>query len=108
MPAVPTEEEAAMKPESFPEANRLLTAPSGDEEHVQNLPVLDSGEYVISQWRMSLRERLRVLVRGRVWLWVRSNAGTQPPVCLDTKPIEFEGPPKRRWLAWLPLARVKT
>lgn len=48
---------------------------------VDDLPALknDDGR-TVSCWRMSWRERLRVLLTGRVWLCV---LGRQPPVRVD-------------------------
>jgi hypothetical protein len=63
-----------MKPTPFPESNGTLgggTAESfGTEDDVIDLPVHRGNGQVISCWRLSWVERLRVLASGRVWLHV--------------------------------------
>lgn len=82
-----------MKPVQFPEANVQLHAPSGMEDEVSVLPVCRTEAasegsdkkhvYHISCWNLSLWERLTILFRGRLWLWVMSYA--HPPVSIDTR-----------------------
>lgn len=77
-----------MKPVPFKYVNKTLQ-PSG-ATHSQNvsgvdsLPIWTDGEQCLSRWRLSWRDRLRVLIYGHVWLAVLSGA-TQPPVCLDAE-----------------------
>lgn len=87
-----------MKPEDFRQSNCNLTAPAGMEKTCGVLPVFRDGQHVISCWRLSWRERLKLLVTGRLWLWVVS-ARTQPPVHLET---DTPWPAKRRRfrIAW--------
>ena len=55
-----------MKPVRFPQVNRTLAE---DQPEYQPLPVFASpdGE-VISCWKLTLWERLKVLLLGRLWL----------------------------------------
>lgn len=72
-----------MKPSNFPEANATLgggPAPKyGTEDPVIDLPVHKDGHQIISCWELSWRDRLRVLVTGRVWLHVLARE-THAPV----------------------------
>ncbi len=72
-----------MKPISFKYANRTLLKPEGmTDEECGPLPVYNDGQTSISCWKPSLKERLSILLFGRVWLWVVSGV-TQPPVSLE-------------------------
>lgn len=71
-----------MEPINFPQANRNLLKPEGmTAEECGSLPVCTDGQICVSAWKPSLRERLSILMFGRVWLWVYSGH-TQPPVSL--------------------------
>jgi len=69
-----------MIPIDFDESNRALTKPDSmtTEECSTLLVFTDSGQ-CISCWKPSLRERLSILLFGKVWLGIRSGK-TQPPV----------------------------
>lgn len=72
-----------MKPISFPEATRL-SQPSGrlysdNVIGVEPLPMWTDGEQCVSLWRLSLWERLSLLIRGTIWVQVLSGP-TQPPI----------------------------
>jgi hypothetical protein len=77
-------EGGSVRPVTFPSANRTLTAPRGMEQICGPLPVYTDGEFCISRWRPTWRERLAVLFGSSVWLWVVSGQ-TQPPVSLETR-----------------------
>jgi hypothetical protein len=69
-------------PTDFPQANRTFTKPPDmTDEECSPLRVCDTGEALISCWRMTWRERFSVLLRGRVWLWVVGRG--QPPVAVE-------------------------
>ena len=77
-----------MKPIKFKDSNELFTKRAfrpltliGKEE-IKDLPAFTDGEFCISCWEMSLRERISVLLFGRIWLSVFSGK-TQPPVSLN-------------------------
>lgn len=55
-----------MKPVDFKDSNICYAR---DQEEYQNLPAIKfpNGE-VVSCWKLSLKERLIVLLKGRVWL----------------------------------------
>ena len=57
-----------MRPVDFPEANCTFTAPEGMEDEVYPLRAWADGQQVIELWRPSWRERISILVFGRVWL----------------------------------------
>ena len=67
-----------MKPILFKEANGTLLG-KGD---VQDLPVFRDGKQVISCWRIPFWQRITLLWKGRVWLYVRGE--THPPVWIQT------------------------
>lgn len=72
-----------MQPIYFPEANRTLNKPASmTDEQCGSLTVLTDGKQCVSCWRVSWRERLSILLFGRVWLWVISGT-TQPPVAME-------------------------
>jgi hypothetical protein len=71
-----------MKPSDFKYSNRCLS-PSGttysdNVTDVESLHVWTDGEQCLSMWRPSWRERLSILIFGRVWLALLSGQ-TQPP-----------------------------
>ena len=71
-----------MKPIEFPEANNTLQKPAGwTDEDCGPLPVFSDGKQSVSLWRPTWRERISVLVFGRVWLSVFAGS-TQPPVSI--------------------------
>lgn len=71
-----------MTPAKFKESNRTLRKPdSMTNEECSSLEVFTDESICISCWHMSLIERLRALLFGKIWLGVLSG-GTQPPVWL--------------------------
>ena len=62
-----------MKPISFEDANVNLAG-----FDVEDLPAYFDGGLFITRWRVSLRERLSILLFGNVWLGLLSAA--HPPV----------------------------
>ena len=64
-----------MKPIKFKQGNVTLTGKGG----IKDLPAFRDGEYIISCWKMSLKEKLSALLFGTVWLVVKSTK-TQPSV----------------------------
>ncbi len=76
-----------MHPVNFEDQNLVL---GGGSTGAQDLPVhqdTKKGE-CISCWKMSLKERVKALFTGKVWLNVHFG-GTQPPVLLTVdKPFK--------------------
>lgn len=71
-----------LKPIKFPEANRNLLKPdSMTDEECRSLWVYTDGIECFSCWKLGWRERLNILLHGKVWLSVVSG-WTQPPVAL--------------------------
>ena len=58
-----------MIPIGFDGANSVLTAPPGVVD-CEPLPVDDDGTQLLSCWRPTWRERISMLIFGRVWLCV--------------------------------------
>ena len=74
-----------MNPIEFEERNRLLLRPNGmSEEECGGLPIYTNNEFCVSCWKPTIRERLSVLLFGKVWLWVYSGA-RQPPVSIEDR-----------------------
>jgi len=75
-----------VKPVPFRQSNGTLAggpaSAFGADLDVVDLPVYRDGKEIISCWRPSWRERLSILLRGRVWLLVVTPT-THPPVFLD-------------------------
>jgi len=73
-----------MQPINFDQANRVFTKPASmSDDECNPLSVFSDGTHLISCWRPSLKERLAVLFRRKVWLWIFGQS--QPPVALGTK-----------------------
>jgi hypothetical protein len=84
-----------MEPTDFEQPSTKLRAPEGHEASVLALPIYryvethDGTEVpiVVSCWRATWRERLSVLLFGRVWLRVWGQ--THPPIALDATQTIF-------------------
>jgi hypothetical protein len=71
-----------MEPTAFKESNITLHRPQDmTAEECSPLSVFSNGRECISCWKPSLRERISILLFGKVWLYVVSGY-TQPPVAL--------------------------
>jgi len=74
-----------MKPISFSEVNGTVADgrvnPTTPDSPL-DLPVYRDGKEILSCWRPSWRERIAILIRGRVWLVVATPL-THPPVMVD-------------------------
>jgi hypothetical protein len=71
-----------MKPIVFTQVNRTLTRPQNmTDDECGPIQVYSDGQQCVSCWRPTFRERLSVLLFGKVWLFVWSGE-TQPPVAL--------------------------
>ena len=79
-----------MQPAAFPESNCTLTAPPGSSD-VSDLAVFRGDGMCISLWRPTWRERLSLLVHGRLWFYAIGE--THPPIALEAKRTAFSAPP---------------
>ena len=71
-----------MKPIGFPEQNKILQKPEiMIDDECGPLPIWNDGNECVSCWRPSIKERLSILLFGRIWLSVLSGE-TQPPVLI--------------------------
>jgi hypothetical protein len=76
-----------MTPIEFPEQTTILDKPSSmTDEECFSLPVFSDGSTCISVWKLNWKERLVVLLFGKLWLGVYSGV-TQPPVFISTKSV---------------------
>lgn len=86
-----------MKPTLFPEVNTVLSPP--DQTYSKNvsgvgpLPIWSDGEQCVSCWKLSLRDRLSVLIFGKIWAAILSGY-TQPPIALSVERKYFRDAPK--------------
>ena len=88
-----------MKPTTFPQAFKTLTPPNGIKK-CGDLPVFTDGNNVVSCWKPSLWERIRIVFGGKVFLGVLSG-NTQPPVWMTTEnPFEASKPATKAALLW--------
>jgi hypothetical protein len=72
-----------MEPITFPQMTVELQKPEiMTDDECGPLPVFSDGNVCISCWKPSLRERLSILLFGKVWVWVHSGR-TQPPIALE-------------------------
>ena len=94
-----------MKPIDFAQSTKVLQRPSTmAESECQSLPVWNDGKQCVSCWKATFKERLNILLTGKVWLGVLSGK-TQPPVFVSGESVFVEEPLKARFLAFL--AEVK-
>lgn len=69
-----------MKPIDFPQSTKVLQRPGTmSETECQSLPVWNDGKQCVSCWKPTIKERIKILLGGNVWLGVLSGK-TQPPV----------------------------
>ena len=79
-----------MKPIQFEESNATLQKPeSMTDEECKPLPIFRNDKQCISCWCPTFKERLSVLLHGKVWLSVFSR-NTQPPVWLLGEKTVFD------------------
>ncbi len=74
-----------MIPQAFPESNAVLTKPGGwTDKQCKPLPVWRDPEnpVIVSCWKATWRERLSILIFGRVWFRIIA-AMTHPPIKLE-------------------------
>lgn len=69
-----------MKPTKFKESNVTFTAP-GLIPECGDLPAYVNQKQIISCWKASFLERLKILFTGNVWIAIRGKK--QPPMWLD-------------------------
>lgn len=83
-----------MKPIDFPQSTKVLQRPSTmTEQECQSLHVWNDGKQCVSCWKLSFKERMKVLFNGKVWLGVLSGK-TQPPVFLSGECVFEKAPIK--------------
>lgn len=74
-----------MEPSNFEQSNKILLKPEGwRDEDCMSLHVWTDGKHCVSLWRPTWRDRLRILFKGEIWLWIVSG-GTQPPVAVTAE-----------------------
>ena len=56
-----------MIPIKTPSTNGQLLPAKGTEDHVSVLPITRTEDHVSSCWKMSWKERVLVLLTGRIW-----------------------------------------
>lgn len=94
-----------MKPIDFPQSTKVLQRPSTmTEQECQSLHVWNDGKQCVSCWKLSFKERMKVLFHGKVWLGVLSGK-TQPPVFLSGECVFEEAPIKERLRAFFAEAK---
>lgn len=69
-----------MRGVKFDRANDILRAPKGQEESVYDLPIHRSDQSVTSRWKLSWRERIKVLLLGHVYFSCWGH--THPPMVI--------------------------
>lgn len=73
-----------MNPINFSKSNYVVVGGLGGHSAnsgIHNIPAYRDGDEILSCWRPSWRERIAILLRGKVWLLVTAN--THPPVAVD-------------------------
>jgi len=73
-----------MEPINFKEANKNFIKPdSMTDEECGSLPAYQDEKYLISCWRPSIKERIKLLFAGKIWAWIYGQ--NQPPISLGCK-----------------------
>lgn len=81
-----------MKPIDFPQSTKVLQKPSNMlNSECQPLPIWSDGKECVSCWKPTVKERLKILFTGVVWLSVLSG-NTQPPVYITGEDIFVKAP----------------
>ena len=90
-----------MKPKKFKESTKVLQRPSTmSDDECSALPVYCDGNQCVSCWKPSFKERLLILIFGRVWLGVLSGK-TQLPVFVSGESVFVKPPFKARFLTFI-------
>ena len=71
-----------MNPIKFKESNTTFGV---GQEGVEELPALILQEHVISCWKLSFKEVLRLLITRRLWLCVATFGNPLQPLFMSTK-----------------------
>jgi len=71
-----------MRPVDFAQQN-ITFLPPKDMENCESLPVYRDGREIISCWRFSFKDILKVIFKRRIWLHI--SGMSQPPVYLRTE-----------------------
>lgn len=83
-----------MEPIFFEEATKELKKPdSMTDEECSSLWVWNDGQQSISCWKLTWKERLKLLFHGKVWVGVVAGR-TQPPIWVDPSKTVFIKPKK--------------
>ena len=78
-----------MEPIKFKEANKKLVKPDNmTDEECSSLYIYTDGGACVSCWKPSLRERMKILFTGEIWLSILSG-DTQPPVSVSVYSAEM-------------------
>lgn len=89
-----------MKPIDFPQSTKVLQKPEEMlDTECKPLPVWSDGKECVSCWRPTFKERLNILVSGKVWLSVCGR--TQPPVYITGEHFFVRPPFFARVHLWL-------
>jgi len=82
-----------MKPIRFKEVTKDLLKPENynEDKHgkCDSLPVFSDNDECISLWKLTIWEKIKVLIFGKIWLRVLSGT-TQPPVSMSVNRNVFE------------------
>jgi hypothetical protein len=73
-----------MNPVKFPDANLMLNKPASmSDEECKSLPVYREYGVFVSSWKPSIKDIIRMIFGGRIWLTVVGDR--HPPVAVDAK-----------------------
>ena len=73
-----------VKPIKFKESNAII---GKDQPEYKPLPAFVHGGEVITCWRLSMYERLKALVTGKVWLSVLTHGQNLQPLFMCVTPL---------------------
>ena len=78
-----------MTPVKFKEVNNIYSGENYLElpAFIENGP--NGGEEAITCWSLSLKERLTILLQGKIWVCLLTKSKRMPPMFLTTKKTEI-------------------
>jgi hypothetical protein len=78
----------AIRPHKFRGHTQILEVPPHIKQ-ARIVPAWTDGESVVSCWKISLWDRVKLLFHGNIWLWMQTGK-SMPPVFIECEKEIFE------------------
>jgi hypothetical protein len=90
-----------VKPVKFPEVNFTYTTPATmTKEQCGDLPCFRSSVNTVSCWHFGIRDRILILITGRVWLFMMMD-GHPPSLLMAESPFPAPADAKTKGKFWI-------